>query len=278
MSEPEIEPDSEPDGSRRRAALVLLAMATVAVVVAGGVYWAASRGSNSPRVPAAAPQPTSPPVVGPTVTTTPSRSPSSTPTPHRTRHRVPHQVVAAANPTGFRYRGKGYTIKATVCGMPYVRPLDPPGEQHHTVCWVEQDFGHAPGTNGQGTTYLLGHAWAEDRLEVLNRISQPATRQILQHKARSETKMRSGVATYPVTTLDGDVLTLHTANGVLHYTVRDAYGVAKEQAGFVHSLMAQNTKHRVVLITCAERHGVDYDYNIIVEAYLTSSVAAKSRT
>jgi sortase (surface protein transpeptidase) len=90
--------------------------------------------------------------------------------------------------------------------------------------------------------------------------------------------MRSGVATYPVTALNGDVLTLHTANGVLHYAVRDAYGVAKEQAGFVHSLMDQNTRHRVVLITCAERHGVDYDYNIIVEAYLTSSISKTSST
>jgi hypothetical protein len=255
---------------------VLLAIALVAILVAGGVYWAASRGTKPPAPRAAPPSPTSPAVVGPASPTQPS--PSPTPSPHKTRHRALHQVVAAAAPSWFRYRGRGYTIKATVCGMQYVRPLDPPGEQHHTVCWVQQDFGHAPGTNSQGTTYVLGHAWAEDPQEVLNRISQPATKQILDRRAHNATRMRSGVATYPVTALNGDVLTLHTANGVLHYAVRDAYGVAKEQAGFVHSLMDQNTRHRVVLITCAERHGVDYDYNIIVEAYLTSSISKTSST
>ena len=56
--------------------------------------------------------------------------------------------------------------------MAYVRPLDPPGEQHHTVCWVQHDFGFAPGSKGRGTTYVLGHSWAEDPLEVLNKVSE----------------------------------------------------------------------------------------------------------
>lgn len=265
------------DGSRRRAAIVLFAMALTAVLVAGGVYLATRPDARtSGALPTGPPHATAPPVV---VHASPRAIPP-TPAPVRTHHRrrVPHQVVAASAPTAFRYAGKGYTIRATVCGMAYVRPLDPPGEQHHTVCWVEHDFGHAPGTDARGTTYVLGHAWAEDPLEVLNRISQPAMRQVLQDRAGHHVRMRSGVTTYPVSVLTGDVLTLRTAAGVLHYTVRDAYAVAKEQAGYIHSLMAQNRPGRVVLITCGERHGVDYDDNIIVEAYLTSSVSTRSRT
>jgi hypothetical protein len=33
-----------------------------------------------------------------------------------------------------------------------------------------------------------------------------------------------------------------------------------------------------VIITCGELHGVDYDYNIIVNAFLTSSQATNART
>jgi hypothetical protein len=35
-----------------------------------------------------------------------------------------------------------------------------------------------------------------------------------------------------------------------------------------------NTPNRVVLITCAVANGEDADYNVVVEAYLKSSVAA----
>jgi hypothetical protein len=244
-----------------------------AVLIAAVVALAGCSGSDPEGAPST-PARTVPTTSTPSAPTTPS-----TPAPEPSKPRVPHDFVAAAAPTSFRFTGKGYTINATVCGMGYVRPLDPPGEQHRTVCWVQHDFGHAPGTNGRGTTYVLGHAWAEDPLEVLNKISTRAMRQTLQRQAQHVTQLRSGIKTYPVSVLNGDVLTLRTRNGVLNYTVHDAYAVSKAQAGYVRSLMAQNTRHRVVLITCGERHGVDYDYNIIVEAYLTSSRAIpRSRT
>lgn len=254
------------DHSRRRAAVILLATALAAVLVVGAMVWLTQRGGDHKKV--SAPLPTTiasaPPV---------STSPPPTPTPSPTKT-VPHDHVAAAAPSSFRYRGHGFTIKADVCGMENVRPLDPPGEQHHTVCWVQHDFGFAPGTNGKGTTYVLGHAWGQDPLEVLNKISAPATKQMLKLKAHNKTRVRSGVTTYPVTALTGDVLTLDTPHGQLRYTVRDAYAVSKLQAGSISSLMAENTPNRVVLITCAELNHVDYDDNIIVEAFLTSSVAS----
>jgi hypothetical protein len=186
--------------------------------------------------------------------------------------------VGAAGPSAFTYTAKHYTIKASVCGMENVRPLDPPGEQHHTVCWVQHDFGHAPGTNGRGTTYVLGHAWGQDPLEVLNKISETAMRDVLPEIDRGTRQLISGVVTYPVKHLDGDVITLRTATGVLKYTVRGAYAVAKSDAGYVQPLMNERTRNRVVIITCGELHHVDYDYNIIVSAYLTSSRSLAPRT
>ena len=187
-------------------------------------------------------------------------------------------MVAAAAPTRFAYTAPKYTIRAQVCGMEYVRPLDPPGEQHHTVCWVQHDFGYAPGSHGKGTTYVLGHSWAQDRLEVLNKISETAMREVLPKVNAGHSRMQDGVVTYLVRHLDGDVITLRTATGVLKYTVRNAYAVAKSDAGYVRSLMAERTRNRVVIITCGELNGIDYDYNIIVSAFLTSSKATGSRT
>jgi hypothetical protein len=245
----------------RRRTVIVVAIATAALAVAVGLV-VTHRGRSDAPAAAARPPSTS---AAPNTPAVPTQTPSAT--------AVPHDVVAAAAPTSFRYAGKGYTIKATVCGMEYVRPLDPPGDQHSTVCWVQHEFGHAPGSSGKGTTYVLGHAWAQDPREVLNRLSEPATRQALQAKAHGTVTQRNGIPTYPVTALNGDVVTLRTAPGVLRYTVRDAYAVSKEQAGLVKSLMAQSTPNRVVIITCAELGHVDYDYNVIVEAYLSSSRA-----
>jgi hypothetical protein len=196
----------------------------------------------------------------------------------RPAKRVPHDFVAAAAPVSFTYRAPGYRIHAHVCGMEYVRPLDPPGEQHHTVCWVQHDFGFAPGSRARGTTYVLGHSWAEDPHEVLNKVSETAMRQVLPMIAKHRIRTVSGIVTYPVTELDGDLVTLRTPTGRLTYTVRNAFAVAKTEAGYVRPLMDEHTRNRVVIITCGELHGVDYDYNIILDAFLTSSKATTSRT
>ena len=124
-----------------------------------------------------------------------------------------------------------------------------------------------------GTTYVLGHSWGQDPREVLNDVSSTAMRQVLELVREHRTTLLDGVPTYAVTALTGDTITLRTAKGTLTYTVRSAYAVAKAQAGSISSLMNQHTRNRLVLITCGERDHVDYDDNIIVQAYLTSSVA-----
>lgn len=264
--------DSTPLRSRRRAVLLGISAAVVAALVVALVLVLTGGGHNSPAAKVVG-APVAKPAPSRTATTSPpaTRKPTPEPAP-------PHDFVAAAPPTSFVYSAPRYTITANVCGMEYVRPLDPPGEQHHTVCWVQHDFGFAPGSKARGTTYVLGHSWAEDRLEVLNKISETAMREVLPEIAHHRVHLISNVATYPVTHLDGDVITLHTPNGRLRYTVRGAFAVAKSDAGYVRPLMAQHTRNRVVIITCGELHGIDYDYNIIVNAFLISSKATQART
>ncbi len=194
---------------------------------------------------------------------TPSTPASTPPAPV-----VPHDVVAAAAPTSFLLTGRGFRIAARVCAMAPVFPLDPPGDQHHTVCWVTKGFGVAPGSSS-GTSYVLGHSWAPDANEVLNRMSEPATRDVLKAKPRR----LDGVPVFAAPSMLGAHITLRTPKGVLVYAVRQAFGVDKLKLGNIARILDQHIRNRVVVITCAERNGVDYDYNIVLDARLISSRA-----
>jgi hypothetical protein len=163
--------------------------------------------------------------------------------------------------------GPAFAIKANVCQMKYVRPLNPPGDQTHTVCWVRKGLGVAPGSDSGGTSYILGHAWAKAPL-IFNPLSELAMREV----TGQNPEMQSGVPTFPVKAMNGYKVVLHTPTGALTYMVTRAFAVSKSRAGDVKSLMA-NTPNRVVLITCGVKGGVDVDYNIVVDAYLTSSTA-----
>ncbi|MGH3768892.1 MAG: sortase domain-containing protein [Pseudonocardiaceae bacterium] len=179
----------------------------------------------------------------------------------------PHEYVAPAAPTGFVMSGPAFDIKANVCQMKYARPLNPPGDQKRTVCWVQKGFGVAPGSDSGGTSYILGHAWAKTPL-IFNPLSELA----MQEVTGQNPEMQSGVPTFPVQAINGYTIVLRNPNGTLTYTVTRVFAVRKSQAGKVKSLMA-NTPNRVVLITCGVKDGVDVDYNIIVDAYLASSTA-----
>jgi hypothetical protein len=183
---------------------------------------------------------------------------------------VPHEFVAPAAPTKFEMSGPAFDIKANVCQMDYVRPLNPPGNQKRTVCWVRKGLGVAPGSDSGGTSYILGHAWAKTPL-IFNPLSELA----MQEVTGQNPEMQSGVPTFPVKAINGYNVVLRTPTGTLTYTVTRAFAVAKSQAGAVKSLMA-NTPNRVVLITCGVKNGIDVDYNIIVDAYLTSSTGGRN--
>lgn len=175
--------------------------------------------------------------------------------------------VKASRPLAFTLTGPRFTIRAHVCAMANVIPYDPPGEQHHTICWVKSGFGVAPSSRQPATTYLFGHAWAPDPREVLNKASALATAEVLRVRPHNV----NGVPVYPVRSLVGYRLILRTANGTLTYRVRSAWGVRKDQLGFVTSWLNPKVPDRVLLTTCAELNGVDYDYNIILNAGLQSS-------
>ncbi len=252
---------SNPDRASRRWVVVIAVTCAALLAVAFGVYlW--TRGGSAPKHPVAAPP--APRSSSATPTLVPPTSPPLSPPP---RKPVRHDRVAPAAPTAFTLTGRKFTIKAHVCSMAPVFPLDPPGDQHHTVCWVEGGFGVAPSSHA-ATSYVLGHAWAPDSQEVLNKLSAPATRQVL----KAQPHLVDGVNVYPVHVLDRYKLVLRTPAGRLTYLVNKAYGVRKLDLGSVKSAMNQNAPNRVVLITCAERKGVDYDYNIVLYARLYSSV------
>jgi hypothetical protein len=237
----------------------IVAAATVLVAAGIAVGYAVHRSPSRTQSAALPTVVTPPPVAAVVAPTRPvHRAPS-----------VPRDRVAAAAPTTFRIKGAAFDIKANVCQMDNVRPLDPPGDQLHTVCWVRSGFGVAPGSASHGTSYILGHAWAQAKL-VFNPLSELAAKEI----DRQHPRVKDGVTTYAVKQLDGYRVTLHTRTGTLTYVVRQAFAVSKAQAAGVHSLMA-NSPDRVVLITCAVAGGVDLDYNIVVYAYLVSSVATR---
>ena len=232
----------------------------VAVLAAAGLCGCAT-GAPAAVLPSTAGSPPPATIVAP--------APSSTPPPD------PLQRVRQAPPTSFVLHGPAFTVRARVCAMPYVRPLDPPGEQHHTVCWVQHPFGVAPGYPASGTSYVLGHAWAEDPLEVLNPMSELAMRQVDLSRPSAE----AGVPIYPVTNLDGYLITLTTATGRVVYRIDRAFAVAKDRAGNVPSVMAERTPNRLVLITCGVRRTssglVDADVDVI--AYAVAVAATPSR-
>jgi hypothetical protein len=243
----------------RRRAVLMGAVAAVACLTVGAGVIVANRGNADP-----------PPAIPAAAAAMPIETASTPPPvpPAPAQPAVPHAVVAPAAPTGFRVAGAAFDIQATVCGMPFVRPLDPPGDQYHTVCWVQADFGVAPGSASGGTSYILGHSWARAPL-VLNQLSELASQEYPGAGPQAE----NGVPIYPVVSLNGYAITLTTPTGTLVYNVTRSYLVSKNLAGNVDSLMA-NSPDRVVIITCAVQNGIDLDYNVIVEAQLASSAAA----
>ncbi len=246
---------------RCRTKVTLTAVALILGVTGCGAS-EPSFGRAATVVPASVPAPNPPALLRdpPAWTPDPPAWPADRPALH-------HEFVAPAAPTGFEMSGPAFDIKANVCQMEYVRPLNPPGDQKATVCWVRKGFGVTPSSDSGGTSYILGHAWAKSPL-IFNPLSELA----MQEVTGQNPEMQSGVPTFPIKAINGYNIVLRTPTGTLTYTVTRAFAVSKSQAGDVKSLMA-NTPDRVVLITCGVKDGVDVDYNIIVDAYLTSSTA-----
>jgi hypothetical protein len=252
-----------PERERARAVLVLLA---VVLALAEVVLFAMFGGAGAVEGTGSAVVPSRPAV--PLVRQAPAAK------------AAPIQPVRPSAPVSFKLTGKAFTIKANVCAMANIRPYDPPGEQHHTVCWVRSGFGVAPGSH-QTTSFLFGHSWAPDPQEVLNKASELATREILRGHTAQVRSIKPGTGgftapsptttIYPVHALDGYHLVLRTHTGVLTYQVRTVYGVDKNKLGWIGEFQDESIRNRIVLTTCSELHGTDYDYNVVIEAYLVAA-------
>jgi len=183
--------------------------------------------------------------------------------------------------SSFVFTGPKFTINANLCTMANIRPYDPPGDEHHNVCWVTGGYGGPPGSLDR-TTFLFGHAWAEDSREVLNKASALATREFLGAKPiqmrsvppdADYVPFHSTTQVFPVMSLNGYKIILTTAHATSTYQVGSAYGVRKNLLGDVASWENTRVPKRLVLTTCAELNGVDYDYNVIINADLISTVS-----
>ena len=196
---------------------------------------------------------------------------------------VVHPKPRHKETAGFVFMGPKFTIRANLCTMANIRPYDPPGDEHHNVCWVT-GYGGGPGST-KATTFLFAHSWAPDPLEVLNKASALATKEFLQAKPitmRSVTPTAdyvpysSRTQVFPVRSLNGYTILLNTKHGSYTYRVRNAYAVRKILLGDLWSWETTTVPGRLVLTTCSELNGVDYDYNVVFDAYLVTSPAAQS--
>lgn len=176
---------------------------------------------------------------------------ASTPTPLEASEPPLLEPVAPAAPTALRIHEPGVDIDAIVVDMPFSSELVPPSCTNSpdpnckiTAHWVSDRLGTAPGYPTDNSTYILGHAWAEDD-RVFNALSQ----RLMQYGEES---------------LNGYKATLETLNGgTLVYEISDVVSPRK-QAISQESAVWDTVPNRLVLIMCA----LDRDFNYIVLANL----------
>lgn len=248
MSDP-----ATPAPQQRRGIYGVLAIAVLALLVGAAVVFALLSNRTESTTPTA--QDTT------TAATTTAEAPD------------PITAVEASPPRQFLYTGGEVLIDAGVCEMDYVLPLDPPGDQLHTVCWVREHFGVAPGSES-ARSYILGHAWAQQQL-VFNPIAEKIAAAIdfaaLPEQVPAVDTSVGTVGRFSTDVLDGDEIVLTTDTAVLTYEVVAAYAVDKMEAINDAELMDDSLPQRITLIACAVKDGVDLPYLTIVDAELVAS-------
>lgn len=192
-----------------------------------------------------------PPVVTTIASATTSTSEVLAPTPVVEPPTPPAlEPVVPAAPTALRIHEPEVDIDAIVADMPFSKKLEPPSCSTSpdpnckvTAHWVSDQLGTAPGYPTDNSTYILGHAWAEDD-RVFNALSQ----RLMQYGEGS---------------LKGYKVTLETPNGILVYEISDVVSPRK-QAISQENAVWDAVPNRLVLIMCA----LDRDFNYIVLANL----------
>ena len=168
----------------------------------------------------------------------------------------------------FEMDGPATITGATYDSMPFVTPLNPAGPQATMVRWV-QDWGESPATAEQGTTYVLGHAWGQQKL-VFNPFSEGVTANVdLGAPTTVEGLDGVQVQRFTTSTLNGSHVRMTSGDGAgREWIVDNAFLVGKDQLGSDADLMNTEVPGRIVLIACAVDGYTDLDYNVIVTGHL----------
>ena len=190
-----------------------------------------------------------------------SAAPSTTPPPL-------NQGPAPALTGTFEMDGPATITGATYDSMPFVVPLNPAGPQETMVRWV-QDWGESPATAEQGTTYVLGHAWGQQKL-VFNPFSEVVTADVdLSNPTTVESLDGVEVQRFTTPILNGSHIRMTSEGGAgREWIVDNAFLVDKEQLGSDADLMNTEVPGRIVLIACAVDGTTDLEYNVIVTGHL----------
>lgn len=168
----------------------------------------------------------------------------------------------------FEMDGPATITGATYDSMPFVTPLNPAGPQATMVRWVD-GWGQSPATAEQGTTYVLGHAWGQQKL-VFNPFSEVVTANVdLGAPTTVEGLDGVQVQRFATSTLNGSHIRMTSADGAgREWIVDNAFLVGKDQLGSDADLMNTEVPGRIVLIACAVDGYTDLDYNVIVTGHL----------
>lgn len=200
----------------------------------------------------------------PETTTMRSETPSSAaPTPPPLNEGPAPALIGA-----FEMDGPAAITGATYDSMPFVVPLNPAGPQDTMVRWVD-GWGQSPATAEQGTTYVLGHAWGQQKL-VFNPFSEVVTANVdLNNPTIVEGLDGMDVQRFSTPILNGSHIRMTSDDGVgREWIVDNAFLVDKEDLGSDADLMNTEVPGRIVLIACAVDGSTDLEYNVIVTGHL----------
>lgn len=192
-------------------------------------------------------------------------STSATPTPTPTKTVTPPPATLGS----FEMDGPAKVTGAQYASMPYVLPLNPAGPQETMVRWVE-DWGVNPSNSEDGTMYVLGHAWGQQKL-VFNSISETVTAAVDLNKPAEQVPAVSGgtVGRYASDVLNGSRITMKDdAGNERTWIVDNAWLVDKYDAIEDKELMDEHDKGRIILIACSVSGTQDLGYNVIVSGHL----------
>ncbi|MBN9644549.1 hypothetical protein ACFSSC_06090 [Corynebacterium mendelii] len=182
----------------------------------------------------------------------------------------PLNFIGALSPTGsFSMTGPWGVPRADYDRMAYQLPLNPPGPQASMVRWVD-GWGVAPQHAQHGTLYILGHAWAQQKL-VFNGVSEKVAASVNTGGPAQMVPAYGGgqVPRWPTTVLNGTRIYMNGHNHVRReWIVDNAYLIRKTDSINDIELNNAHIPGRIVLLTCAVGGGRDLPFNVIVTGHL----------